>query len=64
LIGIVTGVLAVVGGSQIARTLRDSADEPKIGTLGQAAAAASIAQSSAAPDSARAPLPVPAASRP
>jgi localization factor PodJL len=64
LIGIVTGVLAVVGGSQIARTLRSSADEAKLGTLGQAAAAASVAQSAAAPDSGRAPLPAPALSRP
>jgi hypothetical protein len=48
LIGIVTGVLAVVGGSQIARTLRSSADEAKLGTLGQAAAAASVAQPAAA----------------
>jgi hypothetical protein len=59
LIGIMTGVLAVVGGSQIARTLRSSADEAKLGTLGQAAAAASVAQSAAAPDSRRPPLPVP-----
>src|SRR5262245_9132546 len=64
LIGIVTGVLAVVGGPQIARNLRDSADEAKLGTLGQAAAAASVAQSAAEPDSARAPLPVPALSCP
>jgi hypothetical protein len=63
-IGIVTGVLAMVGGSQIARTLRSSADEAKLGTLGQAAAAASVAQSAAAPDSGRAPLPVPALGRP
>jgi localization factor PodJL len=64
LIGIVTGVLAVVGNSQIARTLRSSADEAKLGTFGQAAAAASVAQSAAAPDSRRAPLPAPALSRP
>jgi hypothetical protein len=64
LIGIVTGVLAVVGGSQIARTLRSSADEAKLGTLGQPAAAASVAQSAAVPDSGRAPLPAPALSRP
>jgi hypothetical protein len=64
LIGIVTGVLAVLGGSQIARTLRSSADEAKLGTLGQVAAAASVAQSAMAPDSARAPLPAPALSRP
>jgi localization factor PodJL len=64
LIGIVTGVLAVVGGSQIARTLRSSADERTLGTLGQAAAPASVAQSAAAPDSRRAPLPAPAPSRP
>ena len=63
-IGIVTGVLAMVGGSQIVRTLRSSADEAKLGTLGQAAAAASVAQSAAAPDSGRAPLPVPALGRP
>jgi hypothetical protein len=63
-IGIVTGVLAVLGGSQIARTLRSSADEAKLGTLGQAAAAASVAQSAAALDSGRAPLPAPALSRP
>jgi hypothetical protein len=54
----------MVGGSQIARTLRSSADEAKLGTLGQAAAAASVAQSAAAPDSGRAPLPVPALGRP
>jgi hypothetical protein len=64
LIGIVTGILAVVGGSQIARTLRSSAEEAKLGTLGQAAAAASVAQSVAAPDSRRAPLPATAPSRP
>jgi hypothetical protein len=63
-IGIVTSVLAMVGGSQIVRTLRSSADEAKLGTLGQAAAAASVAQSAAAPDSGRAPLPVPALGRP
>jgi localization factor PodJL len=64
LIGIVTGVLAVVGGSQIARTLRSSADEGTLGTLGQAATATRVAQSAAAPDSRRAPLPAPAPSRP
>lgn len=57
LIGIMTSVLAALGGSQIARTLRSSADEAKLGTLGQATAAVSIAQSAAAPDSGRAPLP-------
>jgi hypothetical protein len=64
LIGIVTGVLAMVGGSQIARTLRSSADEAKLGTLGQVAAAPSVAQSTPALDSGRAPLPAPALSRP
>jgi localization factor PodJL len=65
LIGIVTGVLAVLGGSQIARTLRSSTDEAKLGTLAQAAAAASVAQSAvAAPDSGRAHLPAPALGRP
>jgi localization factor PodJL len=65
LIGIVTGVLAMLGGSQIARTLRISADEAKLGTLGQAAAAASVTQSAAAaPDDGRALLPAPALSRP
>jgi hypothetical protein len=64
LIGIVTGVVAVVGGSQIARTLRSSADEAKLGTLGQAAAAASVAHPAAALDSGRAPLPAPALRRP
>jgi hypothetical protein len=64
LIGIVTGVVAVVGGSQIARTLRSSADEAKLGTLGQAAAAASVAHPAAALDSGRAPLPALALRRP
>ena len=64
LIGIVTGVLAVLGGSQIARTLRSSADEANLGMLGQAAAAASVAQPAAALDSGRTPWPAPALSRP
>src|SRR5262245_534907 len=64
LIGIVTGVLAVLGGSQIARTLRSSTDEANLGTLGQAAAAASVAQAAAALDGGRTPLPAPALSRP
>src|SRR5262245_19737097 len=64
LIGIVTGVLAVLGGSQIARTLRSSTDEANLGTFGQAAAAASVAQAAAALDGGRTPLPAPALSRP
>jgi localization factor PodJL len=65
LIGIATGVLAVPGGSQIARTLRSSAGEAKLGTLAQTPAPVSVAQSAVAtPDSGRAHLLAPALNRP
>jgi hypothetical protein len=43
LIGILTGVLAVLGGSPIARTLRGSGDETKVSTLDQIAGRAGAA---------------------
>jgi hypothetical protein len=65
LIGIVTSVLAVLGGSQITRTLRSSTDEANLGTFGHAAAAAGVTHSTAAvPDIAPGPPAGPSLSRP
>ncbi|HEY6996018.1 MAG TPA: hypothetical protein VH397_20125 [Xanthobacteraceae bacterium] len=43
LIGVATGILAVLGGLHIARTLRSSTDEPKLSALGERAAEVSPA---------------------
>lgn len=56
LIGVATGILAVLGGLQIARTLRSSTDGPKLSALGEPAAEVSPALRASAAASAGRPV--------